>query len=165
MLRHYILKRFTVSKLFAAIAVAAILWSCTVAMWQSVVVRTHYARRLETHIHQLYAKRPENLSAEQWNCLVDWTCGLHGNSLIVFECNTGQIVALERRMCETLSGTVDASTIEWIWDEYAKLCPAGLSYQRFRLMVNESLAGLDSPVFLESHMHDVADNQRLQRSP
>jgi hypothetical protein len=165
MLRQTILKRFTIAKSLAAIAVAAILWSCTVAIWQSIGVRAHYARQLETRIEQLYAKRPENLTVEQWNCLVDWTCNLHGNSLVAFECNTGEIIAFESRLSEALSGTVDASTIEWIWDEYAKLCHAGQSYQRFRLMVNENLARLDSPVMLESHMHNVADNHRLQRSP
>lgn len=31
-------------------------------------------------------------------------------------------------------------TIDWIWSEYAKLCPHGASYQRFKEVMEDEIA-------------------------
>ncbi len=150
-------KRFSLKTLFAATVFIAVCCASAVAVRRSIVGRTHYSRRLETQIEGLYAKQPQNLNAAQWHCMVYWTRNLHGNSLIAFQTSTAQIASFESRINERLSGKVDATTIEWIWDEYANVCPGGRNYQRFRLMVNENLAALKSPVLLEPPTLDPAD--------
>lgn len=141
--------RYRLKTLLAATAICAICLAAVVAIRQSVVGRVRYARRLEAQIESLRARQPGNLNAAQWNCLVDWTRNLHGNSLIAFQTSTGQIAAFESRVRRRLAGTVDASTVEWLWDEYAEVCPGGLAYQRFRALANEELTALKSPVLLE----------------
>ncbi len=148
-------KRFGLKALLAAVAFFAF---CCVAVQQSIVGRTHYARKLEAHIDGLYVKKPSGLNPAQWQCMVDWTRNLHGNSLIAFQTSTRDISAFEARIKKGVSGEVDAATIEWIWDEYANVCPGGERYQRFRIMVNETLA-LKSPVLLEPPVMD-RDNSR-----
>ncbi|TWU15807.1 hypothetical protein Poly21_30090 [Allorhodopirellula heiligendammensis] len=142
-------KRFSLRVLLATVAFSAICCGSIIAVRHSIVGRTYYARRLEAQIDGLYAKQPSTLNAEQWKCMVEWTRNLHGNSLIAFQTSTGEIAAFESRISERLSGNVDGTTIEWIWDEYAVICPGGENYQRFRIMLNESLVALKSPVLLE----------------
>lgn len=143
-------KRFGIRALLVTITLVAICLAAAVAVRESLVGRVSTARKLGTLIDGLYARRPPNLTASQWRCMVDWTHNLHGNSLIAFQTTTTQIMEFEARVDKKLSGNVDADTIEWIWDEYAKVCPGGKNYQRFRLMVNEELVALKSPVLLES---------------
>ncbi len=129
-------KRFGLKAIFASVAVVAL---CCMAVQQSIIGRIHYARKLEAHIGSLAAKKPSNLTPDQWRCMVDWTRNLHGNSLIAFQTSTRDIAAFEARIGKGLSGNVDTATIEWIWDEYAHVCPGGKNYQSFRVMVNEEL--------------------------
>ena len=143
-------KRFSLKTLLAVVLFFVLGWLCIIAVEHSIVGRTYYARKLEAHIDGLIAKRPSNLSSAQWQCMVNWTRNLHGNSLIAFQVSTRDIAAFEVRVGKKLSGNVDAATIEWIWDEYAEICPGGERYQRFRTMVNEVLIHLNSPELLES---------------
>lgn len=147
-------KRFGLKTLLATVAFFALCCASVVAVQQSIIGRTRYARKLEAHIDGLYAKKPSGLNAAQWQCMVDWTRNLHGNSLIAFQTGTRDISAFEARIEKGVSGKVDGATIEWIWDEYAKVCPGGEDYQRFRIMVNENLVGLKSPVLLEPPVID-----------
>lgn len=142
-------KRFRLKTFIAVVTFFAFCCVCLVALEQSIVGRTHYARKLEAHIDGLIAKRPSNLSSAQWQCMINWTRNLHGNSLIAFQVSTRDIAAFEVRVGKKLSGNVDAATIEWIWDEYAKICPGGQKYQRFRIMMNKALIHLNSPELLE----------------
>ena len=152
-------KKFSLKTLLAAVAFVALCCACVVAAQQSIIGRTHYAKKLESHIDGLYAKKPSGLNPAQWQCLVDWTRNLHGNSLIAFQTSTRDISEFEARIEKGVSGKVDAATIEWIWDEYANVCSGGEKYQRFRIMVNESLVALKSPVLLEPPVID-RDNSR-----
>lgn len=79
--------------------------------------------------------------------------------MIAFQTSTRDISEFEARIEKGVSGKVDAATIEWIWDEYANVCSGGEKYQRFRIMVNESLVALKSPVLLEPPVID-RDNSR-----
>ncbi len=142
-------KRFGIRTLLVATLLIAICCATFVMVRQSFVGRVQVAQRLETLIDGLYTRQPSNLNAAQWRCMVDWTRSLHGNSLIAYQTTTTEINVFERRLEEQLSGDVDAGTIEWIWDEYAKVCRGGKNYQRFRVAVNEDLAALNSPALLE----------------
>ena len=142
-------KRFSIKMLLATVTFFAICSATAVAVRHSIIGRNQYALRLEAHIDGLYAKKPSGLNRAQWQCMVDWTRNLHGNSLIAFQTSYRDITAFEARIKQRVSGRVDAGTIEWIWDEYAKVCPGGRNYQRLRIHVNENLVALESPVLLE----------------
>ncbi len=142
-------KQFNLKTLLSATAFAAVCCLLVITWRDSIMGRTRYSRRLENHIEQLRARQPNNLTAAQWGCMVDWTRNLHGNSLIAFQTTTSEIAAFETKVEEHLAGNVDGTTIEWIWDAYADVCPGGQEYQRFRTMVNESLADLNSPMLLD----------------
>jgi hypothetical protein len=141
--------QFTLKTLLTTTAIIAVCCAAAVAIKQSIVGRNHYASKLGVHIDSLYGRRPANLNAARWDCMVDWTHNLHCNSLIAFQTSTAEIASFEARLDERLSGKVDVATIEWIWDEYANVCRGGQAYQRFRLSANEDLIGLKSPVLLE----------------
>jgi hypothetical protein len=97
---------------------------------------------IERQIESLAARRPSNLTPRQWESAVAWTLNLHGNSLIRFQAETDEIVAFQQRLGKQLAGPVDLTTIHWIWDEYAQVCPGGANYQRFReMMIEEIEAG------------------------
>ncbi|MDM4016811.1 hypothetical protein [Roseiconus lacunae] len=141
--------QFSLRKLLITTALAATCFALIVAWHHSIMGRVRYARRLESHIESLRGRRPSQLTISQWDCMVDWTRNLHGNSLIAFQTSTPQLAKFEARVAARLAGNVDANTIEWLWDEYAGVCPGGQNYQRFRLMVNDSLAALNSPSRLD----------------
>jgi hypothetical protein len=75
----------------------------------------------------------------QWGSAVAWTLNLHGNSLLRFEADRSAITAFEKRLKGKLAGRVDMQTIDWIWNEYANLCPHGASYQRFKPQMLEEI--------------------------
>lgn len=142
-------KRFGTRTLLVLMSMIALCCAAVVAVQQSIVGRVQVSRRIEAMIDGLQLRRPNSLNAAQWRCLVDWTRNLHGNSLIAHQSSWSQIIGFEARLKGKLSGDVDAETIEWIWDEYAIVCPGGQKYQRFRVMVNEELIAHKSPVLLE----------------
>ena len=144
---------FSLRKLLFATACIAVLFSCAIAIDRSIIGRSRVADRIATRIEAMSAAKPANLTAQQWQILVDWTRNLHGNSLLQFQTTASQIRVFESRLNDRLDQSVDADTIEWIWDEYANACDGGRKYQRFRLMVNESLVSCNSPVLL-AYPHD-----------
>lgn len=121
------------------------------ASWlqHSIVGRTQYSRRIETHIESMAGRCPNDLTAAQWRTMVDWTRNLHANSLLPFQTNLREIREFETRIGDRLKGSIDAGTIEWLWDQYAEVCQGGADYQRFRLQVNAELTAHNSPVLLE----------------
>ncbi|MCO8120752.1 hypothetical protein NHH03_03310 [Stieleria sp. TO1_6] len=142
-------KQFSLRTVLLVTAFVAIGCLLAIGWRESILGRTHYSRRLENHIEQLRVRKPANLTPAQWECMVDWTRNLHGNSLIAFQTTTSEIATFESIVEERLSGNVDATTIEWVWDAYADVCPGGQDYQRFRTMVNEALVALKSPTLLD----------------
>lgn len=147
-------KRFGIRALLIITTFSAICCAAAVAVRQSIIGRSKAAQRLESLIDGLYLRQPDNLTAAQWRCMVNWTRSLHGNSLIAYQATTSQIGEFELRVEKQLSGKVDAETIEWIWDEYATICRGGKSYQRFRLMLNDELVALKSPKLLDTSKCD-----------
>lgn len=96
-------------------------------------------RQIEQQIDLLAKLRPPEMTREQWTSAVAWTRNLHGNSLISFQCDSATLSDFRDRMAERFAGRVDMSTILWIWDEYARACPGGANYQRFRPMMLEEI--------------------------
>jgi|GEM_PF-3369636 len=104
-----------------------------------LILRPHrIAREINSHILSLAGRRPADMSRQQWTSAVAWTSNLHGNSLISFQTDTRTIGEFRDRLRERLDQNVDMSTIHWIWDAYAEVCPGGARYQRFRrIMLDE----------------------------
>ncbi|QEG01444.1 hypothetical protein Mal15_55200 [Stieleria maiorica] len=144
--------RFSLRTLMIVTLVIAVAVAAVAAYWRHFGGQVYYARRIERQIEELHSRCPPSMTTAQWSCMVEWTCNLHGNSLIPFQTTLEEISEFEARLEERLDRPVDASTIEWTWNEYAEVCDGGKQYQRFRLMVNEELRAHGSPVLLEARV-------------
>lgn len=60
----------------------------------------------------------------------------------MFETDTSTIAAFEERLRKQLEGKVSMQTIQWIWNEYSKACPAGASYQRLKKRMLQEINGV-----------------------
>jgi hypothetical protein len=96
--------------------------------------------KIEAHIDSLALRRPPELTRQQWESAVAWTSNLHGNSLLRFQTDTPALRQFEQRLSEKLKGKVNLETIDWIWAEYARACPGGANYQRFKPMMQDEIA-------------------------
>lgn len=129
---------------FRALATTAIVLTASLivgAVWiDHTVLKPHrIGRQIEQQIDSLAKRRPAEMTKEQWTSAVAWTRNLHGNSLISFQCDSATLSDFRDRLEERLAGPVDMTTILWIWDEYARVCPGGAKYQRFRPMMLEEI--------------------------
>ncbi|MBC7818316.1 MAG: hypothetical protein IAG10_15630 [Planctomycetaceae bacterium] len=96
-------------------------------------------KAVEQLIGSLAQRRPPDVTRGQWASAVAWTWNLHGNSLLFIEADAPTIAAFEQRLRDRLAGKVDMETIDWIWNEYARLCPHGASFQRFKQRMQEEI--------------------------
>ena len=141
--------RFKLKSLLLVVVSVAFVMSASLAYWNRWGGRVHYSRKIREHIQQLREKRPSSITPRQWECLVDWTENLHGNSMLPYNTSVSELADFESRMAERLSQPVDHTDIEWIWDEFATICDAGKRYQQQRISVNSRLKSLGSHVYLE----------------
>jgi hypothetical protein len=90
--------------------------------------------RVRADLYSLAKKRPADVPPGEWEFLVGWTINLHANcgasrSWVDRDRMWPFLEELERR----LQGPVTAATIDWIWDEYARITESGRVYgERFR---------------------------------
>ena len=141
--------KFSLRALLVATAIIALAFATLLAIEQTIVGRARVSRRIESRLGSMSATTPSGLTQQQWQVMVDWTRNLHGSSLLPFQTSLAEIETFERQLNEQLDESVDATTIEWIWDHYARACDGGDRYQRFRLQVNETLTAMNSPILLE----------------
>ena len=90
-------------------------------------------------IRSLESRRPADVTPDKWDCDVGWTCTLQTNSLDAFQADATSLRQFREELSSKLDGPVGMGTIHWIWDSYAKLCPGGASYQRFRPVMMEEI--------------------------
>jgi hypothetical protein len=129
---------------FRVLATTAVVLTASLvagAIWiDHTALKPHrIGRQIEEQIESLAKRRPPKMTKEQWTSAVAWTLNLHGNSLISFQCDSATLGNFRDRLAERLAGPVDMTTILWIWDEYALVCPGGAKYQRFRPMMLEEI--------------------------
>ena len=130
--------RFGMRSLLILFGLLALLFAGYGWVYRKVVAPRRHVDAIEVHLRTLVNRRPDDMSAAQWESAVGWTMNLHGNSLYAFQSDVPTLRAFEERLANRLAGDVDMDTIHWIWDEYADLCPGGERYQRLRpLMVEE----------------------------
>lgn len=128
--------------LFIILGVLAVLFAGYGWFYRKFEEPLRHSDAVKRHLESLVNRRPHDMSPRQWESAVAWTLNLHGNSLIMFQADGPTISKFEQRLAERLNGDVNMETIHWIWDEYAKICPGGESYQRFRSqMIDEIESG------------------------
>jgi hypothetical protein len=134
--------RFGLRWLFVLVALFAVIFGCYAWLERRVLQPSRQTAAIEKLLESLAARRPSGMAPRQWESAVAWTLNLHGNSLIRFQAEGHEIAAFQQRLASKLAGPVDMATIDWIWDEYAQVCPGGENYQRFRpMMIEEIEAG------------------------
>lgn len=131
--------RFGLRTLFVAIFVLAVLFAVFGWFHRQVFEPHRHDNAIGKHLRSLAWRRPPEMSPRQWESAVAWTLNLHGNSMLHFEANNATMRDFNERLEQKLSGHIDMKTIEWIWDEYAELCPGGANYQRFRPQMLEEI--------------------------
>lgn len=124
--------RFGTRSLFVLITVIAIPLAGYAWLDRRFGEPRRQAQAVERRLESLAMRRPSSMSRRQWESAVAWTLNLHGNSLIMFQADASEIRTFDQKLAKRLSGNVDLETIHWIWDEYAKACPGGANYQKFR---------------------------------
>lgn len=92
--------------------------------------RRQTANSIREKIEVLVLKTPVEVPDDEWSMAVLCTSNLHSNSLLPFQCELSELKSLENEIAEKTSGRVSMQTIDWIWDRYAELCPAGHKYRQ-----------------------------------
>ena len=108
--------------------------------WQEAKV--HYSQLVTDDVRDLGSRRPAKLTKEQWEVLIFWTNNDVGNCLpYAGMLDTRQFAQELHRRC---AGPVDVHTIDWIWDEIARIVPRRGSYysEQYRPTLPEHLKAL-----------------------
>jgi hypothetical protein len=94
-------------------------------------MKTHndWYKKVRADIYGLASKRPADVTRGQWEFIIGWTVNLHANCVADFT----QVTAIGQdsfasEFEEKLRGSVDISTIDWVWDQYAKFTKSGKLY-------------------------------------
>jgi hypothetical protein len=86
------------------------------------------------------------MTQSQWKCALEWTRNLVANPLQPVEDDLDELRHFRTELQGKAEGNVDFSTIPWIWDEFARLTPAGKEYQRFGEQMLEQINRVGPPV-------------------
>lgn len=97
-------------------------------------------REIGDMVMSLVDRRPPEITRGQWGSAVAWTRNLIGNSMLLAADDMRPIADFQKRLQEKLNGKVDMTTIDWIWEECARLTPQGANYQKFRPVMLEEIA-------------------------
>jgi hypothetical protein len=130
-------KRLAVVTILASVASA--LWFFGLRPFQD---HRRWSDRARVGIRALLDKRPADVPPGQWEFMVGWTLNLHGNwgsspTYVDRDQMWPYLDELERR----LEGPVNVATIDWIWDEYARITKGGRGYgERYRPTRSPDLA-------------------------
>ena len=105
-----------------------------IAFWvlvlEPIQARQQWSNRITAALWTLPAKRPSDVPPGQWEFMVGWTMNLHSNWTWVDPNEMWPFLEeFERRLERPLS----AATIDWLWDEYARITNGGKTYSdRYR---------------------------------
>jgi hypothetical protein len=119
--------------ILALAGIAAYVWF--LFLWlRPIYEHRKWSERVKANLYALCWKRPPEVPSGQWEFMVGWTimlqngCGSHHT--VVDQDQKGPFLdELERRLQEP----VTVATIDWIWDEYARITPGGREFgERYR---------------------------------
>lgn len=116
--------QFSLRTLLIVVAVFALLLGLTVPVIKFAVLFREYrciVQQTRSKIELLSARRPPNVSPDQWQRAVDWTSNVVVQ--IYFSPDHGDLDSL-KRLCKSLdkkiAGQVDLTTLQWVWDQCEK---------------------------------------------
>ncbi len=133
--RHYALRSLLIAVVVVLCGVTSFYF-----WFQHAIVEPHrVARQIQATIESLETKCPPSVRSEQWEIAIWWTCNLTGNSLLNEQGRLADLRRFQRELAAAAEGPVDMTTILWIWDEHARLTPAGKEYQRFRQIMLDAM--------------------------
>jgi hypothetical protein len=90
-------------------------------------------------ILQLAAKRPADVTPEQWAHCLQWTWNLHANYGWESYFPEQEREPFAREFERLLDGPVSLGTIDKIWDSYARHAPRANAYMHYRPTTPEML--------------------------
>jgi hypothetical protein len=93
-------------------------------------VHLEWYHGVEKRIVRIAAKRPQDVSPNQWAYYVHWTWNLHCNCGTPDQFDWTERAKFLAEFDRRLEGRVDVGLIDWIWDEYAKHSGCGRNYSR-----------------------------------
>lgn len=113
--------------------------------WEMVIAHFHrqFCGRVRVELESLADKRPSNVSRKQWDEVVSWTLNAESNTVSSHRwIPWAEMERFEAELKQRLEApTVEMATIDWIWDEFARLAPSGQWYSdNFRPTLPERLA-------------------------
>ena len=129
--------------------------------------RVHLCDRVGKKIDQLVLFTPTGLSEPEWTVHIYWTHNLHSNSMLHLYASYASICELEQILDDSLATGPDRSTIDAIWDRYAKLTCFGTTYrQRYEWRKNAiaqevAICGLDYP-YIDDYLA-ILHNERAKQ--
>lgn len=95
-------------------------------------------RRIRATFESLKPRRPDNLTRRQWAGVVGWTMNAGSNCLgydlhwpndsTGFTDALNKLEQFEKELNHRFAGPVDIETIDWIWDELARITKYGKRY-------------------------------------
>jgi hypothetical protein len=91
--------------------------------------RRHISKQIDKSLEVLFTKCPPDMMEEEWNAAVGWTWQLSGNSVLM-KANLNDLRSFQCELEKRVKGKTDMNLILWIWDEHAKLTPAGQWYKQ-----------------------------------
>lgn len=116
------------------LAVLSVLLVAGLAFWYVNIepIRSHriWSNRVRADLKSLIEKQPDDVSPAEWEFMVGWTLNLHANCGTVhqFMVNRDDRDPFLAEFKNRLQGPVSLDTIDWIWDEYARITKGGQSY-------------------------------------
>ena len=104
--------------------------------------QTRFTNSVQHDLESLFLKRPKDITPRQWRGVVEWTLNAQVNCLrFQKSIKREDIDRFERELKERVAGPVDLKTIDWIWDEIARISMQGKRYaETWRPTTAERLA-------------------------
>ena len=91
--------------------------------------QTRFTQSVRRDLESLFLKRPKDVTPKQWRGVVEWTLSAQVNCLrFQKSIKREDMDRFERELTERVSGPVDLKTIDWIWDEIARISMQGKRY-------------------------------------
>jgi hypothetical protein len=85
--------------------------------------------RTRAALHSLLDRRPAGVDVKYWQNWVGWTMNAHANTVSFYpKIPQADMDQFERELGQKILGQPDVQTLEWIWDELARLVPNGKKY-------------------------------------
>lgn len=121
--------RRTIAISIVVVALLAGALALYVLVYAPLAAHTQWSDRMRANLEVLRAKRPPDVSPDDWDDAVARTINLHANvggipGSVDLEEAGAFADELERRLLRD----VTFATVDWVWDEYVRFSKIGQSY-------------------------------------